>query len=92
MPLVVVDEARLARLEAQLARVLVLLERRAEEERWVSRATAARVLNRSVDSIDRDIRSGLLQSRRVGRAIRILLASPPTETEVDQAAVRAVSR
>jgi len=69
MPLV----QRLASLESALA---------ASSARWVSRADAAERLGCSPDTIDRLIAAGELPSRRIGRAVRVLVAPPVTDDQI----------
>jgi hypothetical protein len=79
----------LAPLRAEMAAVRAELQRVREAlgaGRWVSRREAAEALGLSVDSIDRRCGDGSLRSRRLGRAVRILIEPTTNENQIAELA------
>lgn len=85
-------EAAVARhvapLEARIAELVRLVGDRLPEAPWLTRRQAAEQLGVAVDTIDRRIRAGdsSLETRRVGRSVRVRIARSVQPEEVERLA------
>jgi len=89
-------EADLAAIRADLATMAAELRDLRRElaaqaaERWLTRGEAAAALGCSTDTIDRQLRSGALRSRRLGpRCVRVCIPMPTPTGEVAVLATKA---
>ena len=78
--------AAVAPLASEIADLRLALDARLPE-RWLTRTEAADALHCSVDTIDRQIASGVIRSQKIGRrGVRIRLALPSGDDEIERLA------
>jgi len=80
--------AAVAPLAAEIGRLREALGER--ERRWITRKEAAAALGCSVDSIDRRVAAGELQTQRIGkRGLRVRLPISPEASDIARLATEA---